>query len=245
MNAMALLIISVVVLLLGYIFYGSYLSKQWGIDPGRVTPAHELADGVDYVAAQPYIVLGHHFSSIAGAGPINGPIQAAIFGWLPVTLWVLIGGIFFGAMHDFGSLFASLRHKGQTLAIVVRDNMDGTAKTLFTIFAYLTLVLIVAAFASIVAGTFGVTGNPVTDERNMTTASVSMFYILVAVLWGLFFRGRNFPGASHVSLAIVVLVICVVAGMSFHPIALTPNQWILVLAIYILIASLAPVWILL
>ena len=245
MNAMLLLVIAAAVLACGYVFYGKWLADQWGIDAGRRTPAHELADGVDYVAAQPYIVLGHHFSSIAGAGPINGPIQAAIFGWVPVTLWVLIGGIFFGAMHDFGSLFASIRHKGQTLAIVVRDNMDGTAKTLFTIFAYLTLVLIVAAFASIVAGTFGVTGNVQADERNMTTASVSIFYIIAAVLWGLFFRGRKLSGASHISLAIVVLVLCIMAGMSFHPIALTPNAWIAVLAIYILIASLAPVWILL
>ncbi len=245
MNAMLLLFIAAVVLVCGYVFYGKWLAEQWGIDAGRKTPAHEMADGVDYVPAQPYIVLGHHFSSIAGAGPINGPIQAAIFGWVPVTLWVLIGGIFFGAMHDFGSLFASLRHKGRTLAIVVSENMDGTAKTLFTIFAYLTLVLIVAAFASIVAGTFGVTGNALSDERNMTTASVSMFYIVAAVLWGLFFRGRELAGASHISLAIVVLVLCIMAGMSFHPLALTPNQWIVVLAVYILIASLAPVWILL
>lgn len=245
MNAMVLLIIAVVVLACGYLFYGNWLAKEWGIDPGRLTPAHELADGVDYVAAQPYIVLGHHFSSIAGAGPINGPIQAAIFGWVPVTLWILIGGIFFGAMHDFGSLFASIRHKGQTLAIVVRDNMDGTAKVLFTIFAYLTLVLIVAAFASIVAGTFGVTGDPISDDRNATTASISLFYILFAVLWGIFFRGRKLPGASHITLAIVVLVLCVVSGMAFHPLELPPHVWIWILAVYIFIASLAPVWILL
>ena len=103
----------------GYVFYGGWLAKQWGIEPDRPTPAHELEDGKDYVPAAPYVVLGHHFSSIAGAGPINGPIQAAIFGWVPVLLWVLIGGIFFGATHDFGALFASIRHKGQTLATVI------------------------------------------------------------------------------------------------------------------------------
>ncbi len=245
MNAMVLLIVALVVLVLGYVFYGRWLADQWGVDPARTTPAHELADGVDYVAAPPYVVLGHHFSSIAGAGPINGPIQAAVFGWVPVTLWILVGGIFFGAMHDFGSLFASLRHRGRTLAIVVRDNMDGAAKAMFTIFAYMTLVLIVAAFASIVAGTFGVTGNPVADERNMTTASISLFYILFAVIWGVALRGRQIPGVSNIVLAVVVLVICISAGMSFHPLALSPSTWMFVLAGYILVASLAPVWILL
>ena len=246
MNATILLLAATAVLVCGYVFYGRWLAGQWGVDPGRPTPAYEYQDGVDYAPAPPYIVLGHHFSSIAGAGPINGPVQAAIFGWVPVALWVVLGGIFFGAMHDFGSLFASIRHKGQTLAIVVRDNMDGTAKTLFTIFAYLTLVLIAAAFASIVAGTFGVTGaDPVVDERNATTASISLFYIVAAIVWGVLFRGRTLPGASHISLAIIVLVVCVVAGMMFHPLMLPAETWIVILAVYILVASLAPVWVLL
>ena len=111
MNALIILLVAIAVLVCGYVFYGGWLAKQWGIDPNRPTPAHEFEDGKDYVPAAPYVVLGHHFSSIAGAGPINGPIQAAIFGWVPVLLWVLIGGIFFGAMHDFGALFASIRHK--------------------------------------------------------------------------------------------------------------------------------------
>lgn len=252
MNAMILLLVAAVVLVCGYLFYGKWLAKSWGVDPSKPTPAHELADGVDYVAAPPYVVLGHHFSSIAGAGPINGPIQAAVFGWVPVTLWVIIGGIFFGAMHDFGALFASIRHKGQTLAIVVRDNMDNTAKTLFTVFAYLTLVLVVAAFASIVAGTFGIsvdaaTGeiNEVATDRNATTASISIFFIAVAVIWGLALRGRKIPGAVNIALAIVVLVICVAAGILFHPLRLTASTWMWILGLYILIASLAPVWILL
>ena len=161
MNALIILLVAIVVLVCGYVFYGGWLAKQWGIDPNRPTPAHEFEDGKDYVPAAPYVVLGHHFSSIAGAGPINGPIQAAIFGWVPVLLWVLIGGIFFGAMHDFGALFASIRHKGQTLATVIAQNIDDTAKKLFCIFAYLTLILVVAAFASIVASTFAVVPVPV------------------------------------------------------------------------------------
>lgn len=247
MNAMILLLVAIAVVVCGYIFYGSWLAKQWGVDPSRPTPAHEMEDGIDYVPAPPYVLLGHHFSSIAGAGPINGPIQAAVFGWVPVTLWVLIGGIFFGAMHDFGSLFSSIRHKGNTLAIVVRDNMDNTAKILFTIFAYLTLVLVVAAFASIVAGTFGVTpdGDAAANDRNMTTASISIFFIIAAVIWGLALRGRKIPIGANVALAIVVLVICVGAGMAFHPLAIEGSTWMWILAVYVLIASLAPVWILL
>ena len=246
MNALIVLVIAIVALVLGYIFYGGWLAKQWGIDDSRPTPAHELEDGVDYVAAPPYVVLGHHFSSIAGAGPINGPIQAAVFGWVPVLLWVLIGGIFFGAMHDFGSLFASLRHKGQTIATVVRDNIDSTAKTLFCIFAYLTLVLVVAAFASIVANTFAVTGaDDATDLANRRTAMISVLFIIVAVIWGFATRGRNIPTAVNVCAAIVIIVCVIAIGYNFPVISLGYTGWMIVLGVYILIAAVAPVWILL
>ena len=133
----------------GYIFYGGWLAKQWGVDPKRTTPAHELEDGNDYVPAKAPVLMGHHFSSIAGAGPINGPIQAAVFGWVPVMLWVLIGGIFFGAVHDFGALFASVRNKGQSIGEVIAESIGSRAKKLFLTFSYLTLILVVAAFASV------------------------------------------------------------------------------------------------
>lgn len=246
MNALVVLVAAVIALLLGYLFYGKWLAKKWGVDPNHSTPSHELEDGVDYVPSPPYVVLGHHFSSIAGAGPINGPIQAAIFGWVPVALWVVVGGIFFGAAHDFGALFSSMRNKGQTLAIVVRDNIDNTAKMLFTTFAYLALVLLVAAFTSIVAGTFGVTGvDSAVDDRNMATASISILFIVAAVLWGVMTRGRRIPVDANVVLAIVVIAICVMGGMLFHPIALDAQAWMIPLGIYILAASLAPMWILL
>lgn len=253
MNAMLILLVAIAVLVVGYIFYGGWLAKQWGVDPNRPTPSHELEDGKDYVPAAPYVVLGHHFSSIAGAGPINGPIQAAIFGWVPVLLWVLIGGIFFGAMHDFGALFASIRHKGQTLATVIAHNVDDTAKKLFCVFAYLTLILVVAAFASIVAGTFAVV--PVTAENaataevtnlaNMRTAMISMLFILVAVVYGLATRGRKIPTAANIASAIAIIVAVVAVGFNFPVIAMDNSSWMLVVGIYILIASVAPVWILL
>lgn len=254
MNALLILLVAAVVLVIGYIFYGGWLAKQWGVDPKNPTPAHELEDGVDYVPAPPYVVLGHHFSSIAGAGPINGPIQAAVFGWVPVLLWVLIGGIFFGAMHDFGSLFASLRHKGQTLAVVVAENIDDTAKKLFCIFAYLTLLLVVAAFASIVANTFAVVPDldgtkAATNPANQQTAMISVIFIGVAVVYGILTRGRNIPGPVNIASAIVLIVIMVAIGYNLPlmgiSLSLDYNTWMIILGVYILIASVAPVWILL
>ena len=254
MNALLILLVAAVILVIGYVCYGGWLAKQWGVDPKRPTPAHELEDGVDYVPAPPYVVLGHHFSSIAGAGPINGPIQAAVFGWVPVLLWVLIGGIFFGAMHDFGSLFASLRHKGQTLAVVVAENIDNTAKKLFCIFAYLTLLLVVAAFASIVANTFAVVpdldgAKAATNLANQQTAMISVIFIGVAVVYGILTRGRNIPGPVNIASAIMLIVIMVAIGYNLPlmgiSLSLDYNTWMIILGVYILIASVAPVWILL
>lgn len=256
MNALIILLVAIAVLVCGYVFYGGWLAKQWGIDPNRPTPAHEFEDGKDYVPAAPYVVLGHHFSSIAGAGPINGPIQAAIFGWVPVLLWVLIGGIFFGAMHDFGALFASIRHKGQTLATVIAENIDDTAKKLFCIFSYLTLILVVAAFASIVASTFAVAPVPTDDAAkavavetgnlaNMRTAMISVLFIVVAVIYGVATRGRKLPTAINILSAIAIIVVVVALGYNLPLIALDNTTWMILVGLYILVASVAPVWILL
>lgn len=247
MNAALVLLGGIVIIIVGYIAYGGWLAKQWGVEPDRPTPAHEFEDGVDYVPAPPYVVLGHHFSSIAGAGPINGPIQAAVFGWVPVFLWVLIGGIFFGAMHDFGALFASIRHKGQTLAVVVQENIDGTAKKLFCVFAYLTLLLVVAAFASIVANTFAVVADApeATNLANSRTAMISLLFIVVAVIWGLIARGRKIPAAANIIVAIVIIIAVVAIGYNLPILKLGYKPWMFILGIYILIASVTPVWILL
>ena len=244
MNAMLILIIAVVVLLLGYIFYGGYLARQWGIDPKRPTPAHEQEDGVDYVPAPPYMVLGHHFSSIAGAGPINGPIQAALFGWVPVLLWVLIGGIFLGALHDFGALFASLRNKGHTLSIIVAENVDETARKLFTIFSYVVLILVVAAFSSIVANTFASTAKEV-SIANEQTASVSLLFIVAAVIWGFILHGRKLPAIVNIGVSLVIIAAVVWLGFIWHPFQLSYTTWMMILSVYILVASVTPVWILL
>lgn len=248
MNAMLVLLGGLIVLIVGYVCYGGWLAKQWGVDPKRPTPAQELEDGIDYVPSKPYVLLGHHFSSIAGAGPINGPIQAAVFGWVPVLLWVLIGGIFFGAMHDFGALFASLRHKGQSIAAVIAENIDNTAKRIFCIFAYLTLLLVVAAFASIVANTFAVGLANATDASNLAnqrTAMISMLFIVVAVIYGLATRGRNIPAVANIGIAILIIVVLVAVGYNFPYISLDYTTWMILLGVYIMVAAIAPVWILL
>ena len=256
MSAVVILLISIAALLCGYLFYGRWLAKQWGVDPKRKTPAHELQDGKDYVPAAPYVVLGHHFSSIAGAGPINGPIQAAIFGWVPVMLWVLIGGIFFGAVHDFGALFASIRHKGRTLAMVIQRNIDDTAKKLFCVFAYLTLLLVVAAFASIVASTFAITPVPVDDPTraavaagtniaNSRTAMISILFVVVAIIYGIVTRGRKIPAAANIISAIAIIVAVVAIGYNFPVIQLDNFSWMMIVGVYIFAASIAPVWVLL
>ncbi len=251
MNTLVLLLICVAVLACGYIFYGRWLCKQWGVgENNEPTPAHTLEDGVDYVPAKAPVLMGHHFSSIAGAGPITGPIGAAMFGWLPVTLWVLVGGIFFGGVHDFGALFASLRHKGQSIGEIISTNMSRRAKRLFIIFAYLTLILVVAAFASIVASTFGATYvdgvlDKAASASNATVAMVSLLFIVVAIAFGFCVYRRNTPMLISTVLGVVAIVICMAFGMNFHPLYFSTKTWMIVVGIYIAIASVTPVWILL
>lgn len=257
MNSLVLLIICIAVLVCGYIFYGGWLCKQWGVgESDKPTPAHELQDGVDYVPAKAPVLMGHHFSSIAGAGPITGPIGAAMFGWVPVVLWILVGGIFFGGVHDFGALFASVRHKGQSIGEVISANMSKRAKRLFIIFSYLTLILVVAAFASIVASTFGtVAATEQTDaaiaaaaaatEANASVAMVSLLFIVIAIVFGFAVYRRNASMGLSTILGVLAIVVCMAIGMNFHPIYLSTKAWMIIVGIYIAIASVTPVWILL
>ena len=245
MNAMIVVIVSAVVLACAYILYGGWLARQWGVDPNRETPAHEFEDGVDYVPSPSYVVFGHHVSSILGAGSIGGAIQAAVFGWVPVVLWIAVGGIFFGAVQDFGSLLASLRHKGATLAEVVGRNVDDTAKRLFCLFAFVSIVLLVAALASIVAGTFQVVDSQTADvnERNSRVAMISILFAVVAIIWGAIMRGRRVHPALNIACAIVLVCAIVAAGFNMPAvIALDHTSWMLVLGAYVLVTAIAPVW---
>ncbi len=252
MNSLVLLLICVAVLAIGYIFYGGWLCKQWGVGEGKTeTPAHTMEDGVDYVPAKAPILMGHHFSSIAGAGPITGPIGAAMFGWLPVTLWILIGGIFFGGVHDFGALFASVRNKGMSIGEIISANMSKRAKRLFIIFSYLTLILVVAAFASIVASTFGAVydeSGAVDMAKSATPASVamiSMLFIVIAIVFGFCVYRRNVPMGIASVVGVLAIAGIMAIGMNFHPIYLSTKTWMWIVGLYIAIASVTPVWILL
>lgn len=238
MSAIVLILLALVIFVVAYNTYGKYLAKTWGIDPGKTTPAHELEDGVDYCPAKTPVLMGHHFSSIAGAGPINGPIQAAFFGWVPVFLWIVIGGIFFGAVQDFGSVFVSIRHKGKSLGEVIEENIGHKCKVLFTVFAWLVLILVVAAFADIVANSF--TGN----AANGSVATASILFIPLAIGFGFFVYRKNAPMAVASVIGVILLAVCVVIGLYF-PIILPKGFWIGFVFVYVMVASVTPVWILL
>jgi len=251
MNAVVILLVGCAILIAGYVFYGKWLAEQWGVDPNRTTPAHELEDGNDYVPAKAPVLMGHHFSSIAGAGPINGPIQAAVFGWVPVMLWVLIGGIFFGAVHDFGALFASVRNKGQSIGEVIAESIGPRAKKLFLTFSYLTLILVVAAFASIVANTFKATYDEsgaldkVASSANASTAMISILFILIAIVFGMMVYRKNASLVVSTVVGVLAIVACMAIGYNWHPIYLSGTTWMIIVGIYIAVASVTPVWILL
>ena len=235
MNSLVLVICAIVIFFIAYVTYGSWLAKQWGIDNKRKTPAYTKGDGIDYVPAKSPVLLGHHFSSIAGAGPITGPIAAAIFGWVPVALWVIIGSIFFGGVHDFGSLFASIRHDGKSIGEVIEINMGKTGKKLFAIFAWLTLLLIVAAFTNIVANTF---------VSVPEAATASLLFIVLAIGFGIAVYRKGISLAIGSVIGVILLFICIVVGNIF-PLQLSFNTWIVFLLVYIFVASVTPVWILL
>ena len=255
MNGLLLLIICVALLACGYIFYGGWLCKQWGVGESKEeTPAHTVDDGgVDYVPAKAAVLMGHHFSSIAGAGPITGPISAAGlgFGWLACAIWIVLGGIFFGGVHDMGALFASVRHGGKSIGEIISANMSRRAKKLFITFAYLTLILVVAAFASIVATTFKATYDDagVLDKAasatNAQVAMVSLLFIVIAIIFGFAVYRRNVPMGVATIIGIVAIVLIIIVGLNFHPIYLSEKTWMWVVGIYIAIASVTPVWILL
>ena len=251
MTALLIIVAAIVLLFCGYVFYGSWLAKQWGIDPTKKTPAETMPDGVDYVEAKPAVLMGHHFSSIAGAGPINGPIQAAVFGWVPVFLWCVIGGIFFGGLQDFGSLFASIRHDGKSVGEIIKDSMGSKAKKLFIIFSLLVLILVIASFVNVVAATFltandaaktfGFVLNP---TGNQTTAMISVCFIFLAVLYGILTNKCGLKTLPATILGIVGIVGIVVLGLNVG-LAMTRTAWIVFIGVYIAVASLIPVWIML
>ena len=249
MSGILMMIIAIVVLGGAYLLYGRYLQNKWGIDPNAKTPAYELEDGVDYVPADTNVVFGHQFASIAGAGPINGPIQAAIFGWLPVLLWILIGGVFFGAVQDFASMYASVKNKGRTIGYIIEEYIGKLGKKLFLLFCWLFCILVVAAFADVVAGTFNgfatsESGAVTKVVANGAVATTSMLFIIEAVALGFFLKYSKFNKWVNTAVAVILLVVAIALGLNF-PIYVSLGTWHLIIFAYILIASVTPVWALL
>ena len=245
MNGIVIMVISIVVLVGAYLLYGRYLAKKWGIDPKAKTPAYEMEDGVDYVPTDKGVVFGHQFASIAGAGPINGPIQAAVFGWVPVLLWLLIGGVFFGAVQDFSAMYASVKNKGRTIGYIIEKYIGKVGKKLFLAFTWLFSILVVAAFADVVAKTFnGFDAAGAVVPANGSVAMTSMLFIAAAVLLGFIIKYAKLNTWVNTVIAVGLLVLTIVLGLNF-PIYVSLGSWHLFIFVYIAVASIVPVWALL
>ncbi len=234
MNLIILLSVSAIVLFLAYFTYGKYVYKKFRLDDKRKAPSHVFEDGIDYVPSKPIIVLGHHFASIAGAGPIVGPIIAVTFGWIPAVIWILVGGIFFGAVHDLGSMAASLRNEGKSIGVIIQNNIGQKGKQLFIIFSFSTLILIIGVFADIIAKTF---------VSNAGVASASILFILLAVGFGIVSRFIGSSKRAFVIISVIGIVLMyyfVYLGMQL-PFVLDYQTWVYILLAYAFIASVTPI----
>ena len=248
MNGLVIVLIAIVVLAAGYLLYGRWLANKWGLDPKAKTPAFTHEDGQDYVPSSKLTVFAHQFSSIAGAGPVTGPILASVFGWVPVLLWLLIGGLFFGAVQDFGALYASVKNDGKSMGMIIEKYIGRTGRKLFMLFCWLFTLLVMAAFTDMVAGTFvgkGVEGaTKATNYAISAAASISMLFIVVAIIFGLIQKkvGKMKEWVRAV-VAIGLLVVMFVIGMHL-PMYATKTTWIYVVMAYLFLASVMPMWLL-
>lgn len=248
MNGLVIVLIGIVVLGAGYLLYGRWLANKWGLDPKAKTPAYTHEDGQDYVPSSKLTVFAHQFSSIAGAGPVTGPILASVFGWVPVLLWLLIGGLFFGAVQDFGALYASVKNEGKSMGMIIEKYIGRTGRKLFMLFCWLFTLLVMAAFTDMVAGTFvgkGVEGmTKATGYANSAAASISMLFIVVAIIFGLIQKkvGKMKEWVRAV-VAIALLVVMFIIGMKL-PMYATKTAWIYIVMAYLFLASVMPMWLL-
>lgn len=246
MNGLVIVLIGIVALLAGYLLYGRWLAKKWGIDPNAKTPAYTHEDGQDYVPSSKFTVFSHQFSSIAGAGPVTGPILASVFGWVPVLLWLIIGGLFFGAVQDFGALYASVKNEGKSMGMIIEKYIGKTGRKLFMLFCWLFTLLVIAAFTDMVAGTFNGVGldSAETAYANSAAASISMLFIVVAVIFGVIQKhvGKMNEWVKAI-VAIALLVVMFAVGMKL-PIYASKTAWIYIIMAYLFLASVLPMWLL-
>ena len=244
MNGLLLLGLSALILVVAYLFYGRYLVKTWGIDPKATTPAVAKEDGTDFVPTNKWSVFAHQFSSIAGAGPVTGPVMAMMFGWLPAFLWVIVGGVFFGAVQDFGALYASVKTEGKSMGQIIEKYIGRKGKKLFFLFCWIFTLIVIAAFADMVAGTFnGISADGAKLAPNASAASISILYVFVAMAFGLFLKKVKLEGLPKVILGIA-LIIAMLALRIMFPVYATKTTWIYVVFVYIFFASVTPMWLL-
>ena len=250
MNTLVIVLISAICLASAYVLYGRFLAKKWGIDPKAKTPAVVHADGQDYVPTDGWTVFSHQFSSIAGAGPVTGAIQAAVFGWVPVLLWILIGGVFFGAVTDFGALYVSVKNDGKSMGLLIEKYIGRLGRKLFLVFCWLFTWLVIAAFADMVAGTFnayqtvdGVTSLSEAAKTNGAAGTISLLFIVFAMLFGILQTRLHFTGWKETILGLACTVAALARGM-MAPITAGKEAWTYITFIYIFFAAVLPMWLL-
>lgn len=246
MNSLVLLIAGIVIFLVAYICYGGYLAKKWGVTKNDIeTPAHRFQDNTDYVPTEAPVLFGHHFSSIAGAGPITGPALAAVFGWVPVYLWIVIGSVFFGGVHDFGALAASLDNDGKSVGEIIKTNVSKRAQTIFNCYAWITLTLVVAAFTDMCAKAFAYNPADAASLVGAQAGTASILFIVLAVLFGFSRRFLHANLTISTILGVILIGASIVIGYYCPVIKMNVVQWRILLIIYIAAASVLPVWLLL
>lgn len=244
MTGLMLLGIALVVCACGYFIYGRWLVRLWGVDPNARTPAYVHEDGNDYVPSSKFTVFAHQFSSITGAGPVTGPIIAAMFGWAPVMLWLMIGGIFFGAVQDFTALYASVKNEGKSMGMLIEQYIGKTGKKMFLLFSWLFTLLVTAAFADIVAGTFnGFKADGGLATPNAAAASISMLYIVVAIAFGYFLKKCPLAEGPKLAVAVVLMIAMLWAGIEY-PLYYDKTTWLYVVFAYMFMAAVMPMWLL-
>lgn len=250
MNTLVIVLVAAVLLVAAYVLYGRWLANKWGIDPKAKTPARKFEDGQDYVPTDGWTVFSHQFSSIAGAGPVTGAIQAAVFGWVPVLLWVLIGGIFFGAVTDFGALYASVKNDGKSMGLLIEKYIGKLGRKLFLLFCWLFTLLVIAAFADMVAGTFnayvvtdGVASLSDAARTNGAAGTISLLFIGFAMIFGMIQKKMHFHGWKETVTGLICTVAALAIGMAL-PITAGKDTWTYITFVYIFFAAVLPMWLL-
>ncbi len=246
MNGMVIVAVAAVVLVAGYLVYGRWLAKTWGVDAQALTPAKRMEDGKNFSPASCFTAFSHQFSSICGAGPVTGTIAAMMFGWLPVLLWVLVGGIFFGAVHDFGALYASVKNNGKSLAQLIEKYIGHTGRKLFLLFSWLFTIIVIAAFVDMVAGTFQATFDAAgavdaaASYAGGAAGTISILFTFVAIAFGWASRRFQLTGWRELAVAVVLFVLMFAVGMQF-PVYLNKFGWFAVITVYLLFAAAMPI----